>query len=1012
LAPQVSQVELLGEIPVTAEECAELGRLVGLHVRGRGLIQAARILRFEYPCSFAVFLVAQGVHGYDEHGSYWPGVSQAIAKTLDGNWAREFGLLFEEILVSLDLSLFPGLGGRRYVDLILVHGGIPDYSLPDFFCHMLQPSVTRAYYADMSAEELIDEWLWHASGRYFTDKPVLRFLETGDAVALDFVERCREMAWEYIDSSGTVPEAGQVGLPKRVVEAYAQWIATQTPDVVTAEPVDRWRLRKPQMLVDPWGEGVILDLPPQQVPAAAVDAEIAWQVTAGEETHDVPVRVRRVGFDLKTEPESLPLSRPAAVYKVSLLADGQVKRTWRFQGVDDERPLLAFDPERGTLLSWKNTLPARRLGLLYPAQLELEVEEAELQEELPRLPWGWAGFRGQTWDLSRSTRLTLQRNGSALLTITLRPDETKQRPQLCGGQLLSPAERDSGVRAPVYVGLPPSVQIPLAGRSSLADELARWRVRVHNKWLAVPEVRITTTLAELRSQLSIGEKRVDLPLSVPSMLGEEPFGNYVVRLRGPLGRDAEFTLRIVPRLEITGHETLYLPDPDCGPRPATLSIEATAGDDLECQTEGVVCHVRGDEQSEEGRRYEIEASPDVTEIDLTVVRRLPSRDAVRVPIHLPIRRLRWTLAEEHRGAGARGLFISHRTGWTGRVVSVSVDELLQSRSPFLLVRLPWHDESQPRLELRLLDTDGSELQVSDLASHPKGRQLWRFDLAAFLDTVRNSRLPILRFELRIWDLPGRDAPLSLPVFSLSQTMIVDDVTLSPTHVDGRALFELGWREPSPLRNRQVRLWPLWRPWDPVYEQPIPDEAVGRWAFEVQPSELQSGKYRVEFTVVDPWIASGAVQRPPKDAPGTADIELISAERQLQCLDATVQERGECFELLLERAVVRRDIEATQEISVDCQWCFEHLDEGTIPQVIALLELVRSGGNPRMLTAVQLKMFAPPRIKSLLHAHGRGEVASEHYHNYLANLPRSHLLPLDTCILLLEVKVEAARLFAL
>jgi hypothetical protein len=121
-------------------------------------------------------------------------------------------------------------------------------------------------------------------------------------------------------------------------------------------------------------------------------ADVAWQVTAGEESYSVPVRVRRTGFDLKTTSESLSLSQPAATYQVSLLADGQVKRTWRYQGVDDERPLLAFDPERGTLLSWSHSLPARCLGLLYPGQFDLEVEgeakllvEALLQTEAPCL---------------------------------------------------------------------------------------------------------------------------------------------------------------------------------------------------------------------------------------------------------------------------------------------------------------------------------------------------------------------------------------------------------------------------------------------------------------------------------------------------------------------------------------------------------------------------------------------------------------------------------------------------
>jgi hypothetical protein len=96
----------------------------------------------------------------------------------------------------------------------------------------------------MSAAELIDEWQWRSSVQYFTDKPVIRFLAYGGQVAEDFVERCREVAWEYLDS-GIVPDAEEVGLPERVVGAYRQWIAEQSADQVRRESADRWRLRKP-----------------------------------------------------------------------------------------------------------------------------------------------------------------------------------------------------------------------------------------------------------------------------------------------------------------------------------------------------------------------------------------------------------------------------------------------------------------------------------------------------------------------------------------------------------------------------------------------------------------------------------------------------------------------------------------------------------------------------------------------------------------------------------------------
>ncbi|RMD58430.1 hypothetical protein D6833_12895, partial [Candidatus Parcubacteria bacterium] len=412
LAPQVRAVELLGEIPIPDEERQQLGKAIGLRLRSLGLTEAVRTIRHRYPCTFAVFLVAQGVHGYDGRGGYWPGVGQAIGRSLDPNWARELGRLFEKILDDLGLPLFPDLGGRRYVDLILMHGGIPNYCLDDFFNNMLRPAVTRDFYADMPIEELIDEWLLRASGRYFVDKPVLRFLEFGDRVAEDFVERSRELAREFLET-GQVSFAEEIGLPQRVVEAFHQWAVQRDGFSLSKGGVGRrrtnLRLRKPEIRLDPWGEGMTLELPPQQIPVTLSHTRIVWKVNTEARKFDLPVRIHRGGYDLRTTAESLLLEAPSEIYEVSLWIDGQPRRTWRYHGPDEERPLLTFDAGRGTLLRRGPSLPARHLWLLYPREAELNIiGDARLVEELPRLPWGWSSFRVQAWDISQATQLILR----------------------------------------------------------------------------------------------------------------------------------------------------------------------------------------------------------------------------------------------------------------------------------------------------------------------------------------------------------------------------------------------------------------------------------------------------------------------------------------------------------------------------------------------------------------------------------------------------------------------------
>jgi RNA polymerase primary sigma factor len=980
LVPQVRAVELLGEIPISAEECAQLGQGIGKLTKRRSHTFALRVLEHEYPCSFAVYLVAQGIHGYQD-GDYWSKVVKSTGLNRGYTW--QIGQTFEAVLEKLRLPLFYDMRAdkaHRYISLILAHGGIPTYCLPDFFENVLQPAVVRTEYADMSAAEVIEEIRWRARTQYFTDKPVLRFLVHGAQVAEGFLDRCREMTREVLDT-GIAPDASEAGLPERVIDAYRAWIEKQDVEQMRRTTGDRWRLRKPEMLVDPWGEGVLFDFPPQQLPATMIYAEMAWQMTVGNEVTSIPVHARRSGFDWRTSSEAIRLSQPAETYQVAFVVNNEVKRTWHFQGVSEACPLLAFDADRGTALTWQHSLPARRLGLIYPRDCELTLEASSADEhitpieELPRMPGGWAAYRGQIWDAEKASRLVLRKNGAEVLTAIFRPDETAQRPYLVGGELLS--TEGAGVRGSVYIGSPPSIRIPLAGRGTVEEELARWRVTAYSKWAAIPEVQVIQTLTELRSQLALGQGYVDLPLNLPSLLGDTPMGNYDVRLRGPLGRDAEFTLRCIPHLVICEYETLYLPDPENGPEPAVLLVETDPRDAIECrghaqmggrgdaERESIVCSTHLAEKTPHGWEYEVEVEPEVVELEMTVVRPRPEGDAVRAPILLPIRRLRWAFVEEQTGAISRA--------WGGKTIRKPLETLLQAQSPELLVALPVEETQPLTMTLHLLDVDNAELMVRQANKPLRGRWLWRVDLSAFLDTVRASLSPVLRLELRIQGLPGTARPSRWPALSLVKSLIVENVHVhSQIQADYLAL-SIRWDEPAPLRYRRLRMWPLWQPWRPVYELRIPDDVTGELAFSAPIDALPPGGYRLEFVVVDPWSAADVPQRPQEDAPGTADVALTLPTERQNWLTMRMEQTGKRFPRLLERAHIRYELGDTRGSREDCQRCFEQLDDGTVPQILALCDLLSTLGDQYNLRALELKMYAAERVKRFLHAHAQGSL---------------------------------------
>ena len=109
---------------------------------------------------------------------------------------------------------------------------------------------------------------------------------------------------------------------------------------------------------------------------------------------------------------------------------------------------------------------------------------------------------------------------------------------------------------------------------------------MRNRWAAEPTVDLRNVpLTNLSHHLIQKDSFVELPLNLPELLGDAPTGDYTLRLRGPLGRDAELPLRLLSHFFVTGHENIYLPHPKNGPPEAKLLIETAAAMTIEYQAE-------------------------------------------------------------------------------------------------------------------------------------------------------------------------------------------------------------------------------------------------------------------------------------------------------------------------------------------------------------------------------------------------------------------------------------------
>ncbi|MGB9888242.1 MAG: hypothetical protein ACPLTQ_01050 [Anaerolineae bacterium] len=993
LRPQVAEVDLLGDVALSEDEVRLLGRLIGDLVRREEWTRAAHLLREQYPCSYAVFLVAQGARRY-EAGDFWSAVRDATGLPIPPAQTLQWGQLFEEIVQALPVIQFPPLGGLRYVGPILAHSGIPDYCLGDFFDHFLQPLVTRPEFAVLSTEEFIQQRLRQASMVYVADKPVLRFLEHGGPLAVDFVERCREMAIHWAER-GEIPSPEEVGLPPRVVQRYQDWLEGRAPT-----PQRRAAYRSPVLFLDPWGWGPCLHLPSQPLPATElgnIGIELFWQVSPGD-TPKIPVDFRQDDLTWKT----VPLSYPAPEYQVALAMmwthergerDGMPLREWRIPGIRAESPLMWFDPRGGRQIFPRDTLPAGRWWVLRSPDVILEADppgSLQVTEQFPRMPGKWSDFIGEEVDLSLASHLTVRQRDRQIQQYAVVGTGPESRPSLVGDNRL-PVEDG---RPPLYIGAPPALRIPLSAYDQA--RLHRWHVKIWNERTALPEVRVSGTLANLQPDMEAGAAVLDLQ----TWLGERPIGTYTVKVRGPLGHKADLAFRILPVLEIVGHERLYLPG-EAGE--ACLLVETDAHTELALQPGATDSQVTLQEEDGRRRFYEVTAGVSRADFPLRFARRTDRDDSVDVPVSVPIRRLRWMIVLSRE----QGLAPEWRTD----PLRLPLDALEQAREPFLLVDLFGGASENLEVTLSLQDEDGAVLQEQE-GRWRAGQSPIRFDLTAFLDTLRRSSSLLATFRLNLSGLPDRGRA-SFPALQVTRHFTVQWAQVESEQIGDTVYLRLRWEATVQVRHRLARLWPVWRPWEPPLEIPIPDTTQDEHRCTFPAAQLIPGRYLLEITTRDPWATeTGPPTRPAAEGAALfpALIPPDAVARRLQTLRDQALRTGLTFPISLETACIRRDVGQDALAQEAFQWCFEHLDEAEIEHILALVCQVT--GNPDLDRPLRMKLAAAQQVGRVLEEFRQGRLPESLYQEYLAQLPHPSLWSPEACEVLLNADDDRIRFQAI
>jgi RNA polymerase primary sigma factor len=859
LSEKLQYVELLGELDISEDWIYQFREFITQAYNIQEHVHTLRLLTQHYPTCFAVYLVMQGIYGYQE-GDYWSHIIEG--SELGVNSTQFLGRFFERFLDQRGLSSFNDIKGFRYVTNILLHGGIPNYSLYDFFEYVLKPALIHSHIFDEDAQEIIANWLEKKNHSYIA-KPITRFLQYGGKLAVDFVARCLTMAQLY-DETGrkSSADAVELGLPTRVIRYYEQWISKHK---IHRNGLHK-RLQRPTIQLDPWGGTLLLNLPAQTLGIDKHCDQCSWHIEADDkEIGAITADTQWHNGRWETEDWSTELASAASTYRIifEFLND---QRSWSFRSLSTEAPFFAFDANNGTILPLRSSLPARALWLLFPENSVLQAKGGRKYEEFPTPIGAWSGYRIEAWDLSDAQWLTL-----GDLQFPIESDWSKFQPYLRGDEIDGLSFQKGEPR--IFLEELPTIYIPFPPQRTIQTEVYRWQITLREQSTQQTQV---VKLADCAYTLQNQTISCHLGKNVNIKFAR----TYELALRGPLGRDAIFTFAVLPKLAIhvQKRDILRLPDPSGHYTPPHIQLDAPI--DLHIESPQKTTRITQLQSS----CYSIELAPQESYLELLLsLRQTASSKEDKVPLTLSFPTLRWALVDVQQHIP--------KIDWNTKAITLPFAQLEQMIHPQLFVAVLPHNSYHTLFKGKLNIHYSSQATPQIIMAHGSTTTRLAFNLAGAIDTLRNSREGLIHIELELEDLPGWEKRSAISVLHISHSLDLQQLTLESLLVDDTWLLEVSWRGGRVLRQRSIRFWSLWRPWQQAYTVSIPDTIQDdKYVFTIPYAKLPPGHYRMEMAV-ERIGASSDYQRPLSYTMDHIDASLGDEEEQqvyLSVLPMTVE----------------------------------------------------------------------------------------------------------------------------
>ncbi|MAT45432.1 MAG: hypothetical protein CL609_24150 [Anaerolineaceae bacterium] len=981
LKKKLSKVRLIGEVDLSKELIYQIGNDLKSYFYTCTKKDGLEIIAVEFPSTFLVFLVGMTIYHYDEKG-IWPEINEKLGLNSPNN----LGPTFEKLLNQFGFPRFPNLQEKsmRYVTPMALHCGIPIHCLPDYFQYVIIPSIHRPEYAGLEGETLIEELLESNSVKHTTDKPIQYFLEYGGQTAVDGLHRAKRMAISWLkDKTVYTPE--QIGLPPHIVSFFYEWTKNNPGLILNKHQKSTTKLVKPDFCYDPWGLGLFFRLPEQKFQTFNSD-NIYWEILYDEnKIEQVKTRVRDFGDYLQTSEILYRLDKVSNHYTIKFHIDNR-DYTWNFIGINEQNPYLLFNPDRdpATLL---REFSNREIWVVRPNHIILDtaLEKGIIIEEFPDLFGEFEEFISECWDLSELQGFILQ-NDNKNINIQFKALDNIPQPKLIGGFPYNTVLNENG--DPIYLGMAPELFIPI---HVYEDQKDLWIISIipgENSTLIMKAEQPLNTInnSAIRNSNNNG---IILNLNHEDLLGKNPFGQFHIHVRGPLGMDADFNLTIFSDLKIFGNEKLHFPTENFTSPIISTYLHVSNQDQIRPMEKTCNSLIPLG-----GGKYESQYGPDNVKLDLLYTHQDEMSRLITQKFSVLIKRVRWQLVVGH----------VVDESWHNTPFQIPMHLLEGEITPFMILDYPSENEDNPEINLEVIDVSGQALTESRLIKAPQSnkqkKRFWRIDLSFLHDLIRLSTTPSIRVKLRIKNNPQTLQEKILPLISISKKLDIN-ITNYEVFDSGESYnLTLHWVENFHFCNRILYIKSICQPWLKAHKEYIPDSAVETCQLTIPKEKLTGSLYKLHFDIYDPWITEensdeifnnikGEHYRLKFKEPISRLIELNKYPNQL-----SIQDHLEIY------LTQKEDYEKSPDLK-QLLFCIDHIQDIDLVTFRVLFEQIELTKDESIKHAFSNALNSPLSIQKLLNFSNYEFVEIDELNKYLSYLPKPNDLSLMSCQLLLN-----------